>query len=121
MTKTDQFPLPQIDDMLDQLGRAKYFTNLDLAAGNWQVKMCPDTKKKTVFITYQGLYEFNIMPFGLKNIPCHLSTSRAEGAPRFDSCKWTRLCCYLPERCPDFLTFVRGTLDSLAESIGRID
>ena len=58
MTKTDQFPFPRINDMLDQLGRAKCFTNLDLAAGNWQVKMCPEAKKKTVFITYQGLYEF---------------------------------------------------------------
>ena len=46
MTKTDQFPLPRIDDMLDQLGRAKYFTTLDLAAGYWQVKMHPEAKER---------------------------------------------------------------------------
>ena len=69
VTKTDQFPLPRIDDMLDQLGRAKYFTTLDLAAGYWQVKMHPEAKEKTAFVTYQGLYEFNVMPFGLKNAP----------------------------------------------------
>ena len=69
VTKTDQFPLPRIDDLLDQLGRAKYFTTLDLAAGYWQVEMHPDSKEKTAFATYQGLYEFNVMPFGLKNAP----------------------------------------------------
>ena len=69
MTKTDQFPLLRIDDLLDQLGKAKYFTTLDLASGYWQVKMHPDSKEKTAFSTYQGLYEFNVMPFGLKNAP----------------------------------------------------
>ena len=69
VTKSDQFPLPRIDDLLDQLGKAKYFTTLDLAAGYWQVKMHPEAREKTAFITYQGLYEFNVMPFGLKNAP----------------------------------------------------
>ena len=54
VTKTDQFPLPGIDDMLDQLGRAKYFTTLDLAAGYWQVKMHPEAKEKTAFVTTKG-------------------------------------------------------------------
>ena len=69
VTKTDQFPLPWIDDLLDQLGKAKYFSTLDLASGYWQVKMHPVSKEKTAFATYQGLYEFNVMPFGLKNAP----------------------------------------------------
>ena len=69
VTKTDQFPLPRIDDLLDQLGKAKYFSTLDLAAGYWQVQMHPDSVEKTAFATYQGLYEFTVMPFGLKNAP----------------------------------------------------
>ena len=68
-TKSDTFPLPRIDDLLDQLGNAKYFSTLDLAAGYWQVQMDPDSREKTAFITHQGLYEFNVMPFGLKNAP----------------------------------------------------
>ena len=69
MTKLDSYPLPRIDDLLDQLGRSQYFTTLDLAAGYWQIKVHQDSIPKTVFITPQGLYEFQVMPFGLTNAP----------------------------------------------------
>ena len=46
VTKTDQFPLPRIDDLLDQLGKTNFFSTLDLSAGYWQVKMHPDSKRK---------------------------------------------------------------------------
>ena len=55
------FPLPRIDDLLDQLGKSKYFSTLDLASGYSQ--------EKTAFITYQGLFEFCVMHFGLRNAP----------------------------------------------------
>ena len=55
--------------MLDQLGRLKFFSTLDLAAGYWQVQVRPDLREKTAFITHQGLYEFSVMPFGLKPNP----------------------------------------------------
>ena len=69
VTKSDTFPLPRIDDLLDQLGKAKYFTTLDLAAGYWQILVHPDAREKTAFITHRGLYEFRVMPFGLTNAP----------------------------------------------------
>ena len=67
VTKGDTFLLPRIDDMLDQLGKSKFFSTLDLAAGYWQVQVHSDSCEKTAFITHQGLYEFSVMPFGLKN------------------------------------------------------
>ena len=63
VTKPDLFPLPRIYDLL---GKAKYFSTLDLASGYWQIRMC---RGKTAFATPQSLYEFRVMPFGLTNAP----------------------------------------------------
>lgn len=65
----DVYPLPQINDILDQLGHSKYFTTLDLASGFHQIKMNPKDQTKTAFSVPLGHYEFTRMPFGLKNSP----------------------------------------------------
>ena len=69
VTKLDEFPLPRINNTLDLLAGAKYFTTLDMASGNWQVAMEPSAKEKTAFATHSALYEFRKMPFGLMNAP----------------------------------------------------
>ena len=56
VTRLDSYPLPRIDDLLDVLGQAQYFTTLDLAAGYWQIPVHQDSIPKTAFITPQGLY-----------------------------------------------------------------
>lgn len=65
----DKYPLPNIYDILDRVGRAQYFTTLDLASGYHQVEMHPNDVEKTAFSTERGHYEFLRMPFGLKNAP----------------------------------------------------
>ena len=69
VTKADRFPLPQIADLLDQLGRSRFFTTLDLASGFWQVKVGEELCEKTAFVTQRGLFEIRVMPFGLTNAP----------------------------------------------------
>ena len=69
LTKKDAHPLPRIDDTLDALGRAQWFTTLDLASGYWQVESAEADREKTAFATPDGLYQFRVMPFGLFNAP----------------------------------------------------
>ncbi len=69
VTKADTFPLPRIDDILDQLHQSKYFSSIDLASGYWQIRVHRDSQEKTAFIAPQGLFEFRVMPFGLRNAP----------------------------------------------------
>lgn len=68
-TVRDAYALPRIEDTLDALHGAKWFSSLDLKAGYWQVKMREEDKAKTAFTTPLGFYEANRMPFGLTNAP----------------------------------------------------
>ena len=69
VTVKDSYPLPRIDDSLDALRHAKYFTTLDMASGYWQIGLSEDAKQKSAFCTTSGLYQFKVMPFGLTNAP----------------------------------------------------
>ena len=69
VTIKDSYPLPRIDELIDTIGAAKWFTTMDLASGYWQVRVKEKDRPKTAFVTRYGLYEFNVMPFGLTNAP----------------------------------------------------
>jgi putative transposase len=66
-TRQDSFPMPLVEDMISQLGNSSWFTTLDLQSGFWQIRMAPEDMKKTSLITKTGLYDWTVMPFGLKN------------------------------------------------------
>jgi hypothetical protein len=68
-TIDDKYPIPNITDVLDKLGKCQYFTTLDLASGFYQVEMDPQDIPKTGFNVEQGHFEFLRMPMGLKNSP----------------------------------------------------
>lgn len=69
LTVGDAFPIPRIDEILDQLGRSRYYTTLDLASGYHQVAIKPEDREKTGFSTDKGHFEFIKMPFGLCGAP----------------------------------------------------
>ena len=69
VTKKDVYPLPRIDDILDTLAGAKFFSTLDLAPGYWQMELDSETSAKSAFVSHRGLHEFVRMPFGMCNAP----------------------------------------------------
>ena len=68
VTKKDCHPLSRINDLLNSFQDSICFSTLDLASKYWQIEMDPLDKEKTAFITDYGIYEFNVMLFGLMNI-----------------------------------------------------
>lgn len=69
VTCEEKYPLPRIEEILDNLGKCTYFTTLDLAQGFHQIEMDPTSIEKTAFSVNHGHFEYLRMPFGLKNAP----------------------------------------------------
>ena len=69
VTVKDVYPLPRIDDALSRLEKTKYYSIMDMQSGFWQIEVAPESRKKTAFITPDGLWQFKKMPFGLCNAP----------------------------------------------------
>lgn len=68
-TVADKYPIPEINDVLPQLGQNKFFTVIDLKSGFHQIPLRESDRKKTAFSVNNGKYEFTRLPFGLKNAP----------------------------------------------------
>ena len=69
VSKFDAYPMPRVEEVLESVGSATIFSMLDLCKGYWQVPMEEKSRGKTAFTTPFGLFEFNVMPFGLHNAP----------------------------------------------------
>ena len=67
LSKTDSFPIPRMEDCIDRIGNAKYITKCDLLKGYWCVPLTERAKEISAFVTPDGLYQYKVMPFGMKN------------------------------------------------------
>ena len=65
--KTDNFSVPRMDDFIDKVGKAKYVTEFHLLKGLWHVLLTEHTKEISAFVTPQGLYQYKVMLFAMKN------------------------------------------------------
>jgi hypothetical protein len=70
--------MPLVDDVISQLGRSAWFTAFDLQSGFWQIRMAPEDIRKTTLITKSGLYDWTVMPFGLKNATSTFTRTMSE-------------------------------------------
>ena len=94
ITRADPYPIPRLEDLIDDIGREKYITALDLTKGYWQVPVAKSSQDKTAFITPWG--KIPVPDHAIWTSSCSLDISAVDG---HDSRRNTLICSSLPGRC----------------------
>ena len=112
VTVKDSYPIPCIDDALEQLSGAQWFSCLDLNAGYWQVEVDRVDREKTAFVSRHELFEFKVMPFGLCNAP---ATFGRLMEAIFAGLNWEICLIYL-----DDIIIHGRTFEDMLENLGKV-
>ena len=67
VTKDDWYPVPQIDDCIDKVGKAKYVSKFDLLKHYWQIPLSERAKEMSALVVHSEIYVFKVLPYGMKN------------------------------------------------------
>ncbi|MCO5576732.1 hypothetical protein L7F22_030549 [Adiantum nelumboides] len=111
ITMKNKFPTPRIDDVLDSLQGASFFSKIDLKSGYHQIRVNPADVPKTAFRNTIGLYEYLVMPFGLTNAPATFNRM-------MDRIFWPLRHC-VGTFFDDMIVFSKSEADCLLEVRGR--
>ncbi|XP_075764387.1 uncharacterized protein LOC142819706 [Pelodiscus sinensis] len=118
ITVSDAYPMPRPDELLDKLGGARYLTTLDLTKGYWQVPLDQEARLKSAFITPLGLYEFLVLPFGLKGAPATFQRLVDQLLRGMENCALAYIddICVFSQSWEDHVAQVSQVLDRLREA-----
>ena len=86
-TKSDSFPIPRIPHCIDQIGNAKFVSTFDILKGYWQVPLTQRAREISVFVTPSSLYQYKVMPLGMKNAPATFQRMVNKLVRDIDGCK----------------------------------
>ena len=117
VTIFDNEPIPQMDEMVTRITKAKYFTKLDLTKGYWQIPLKENCKQYTAFQTSLGLMEFNYLPFGLSTAAptFQRAMNRVLGHLKFVASYFDDVLIF-SETWTDHLKHIRETLETLRKA-----
>ena len=115
--KSDVFPLPRIDDLLDRMGGCRFFSTLDLKSAFWQIPIASRSQELTAFVCQGQLYEYAKTPFGLKTSPAVFQRNMelvVEGLSEFASAYLDDLIVYSVSK-EDHLKHIEDVLQRLVK------
>ena len=114
ISKSDSYPIPRVFDCIDRIGNARFVSKFDLLKGYWQVPLTKRAREVSAFVTPDGLYQYKVMPFGMKNAPATFQRMINNVIKGLDYCyAYIDDLIVCSDSCSDHMKHLKGTFDRL--------